>query len=524
MNAIVDNSIIALDRFIQSTRDSGYKSTASAISELVDNAVQAGASHISIVLEQVDGAGSGIRLAVIDDGSGMDGHILTQALRFGGSSRYNDRSGLGRFGMGLPNASMSQARRVSVYSWQHGVATPLMTYLDVDEIASGNMSLVPSPVVDPVPDWVGHPASTSGTVVVWERCDRLDHRRISTIEKKLHTALGRVFRYVILGGIVIDINGQPVRPIDPLFLDDRSELHGASVFEDIWEAEFFADPDDPDSPTGTVQVIFSELPVHAWHALPNEKKRGMGISNNAGVSVVRGRREVDFGWFFMGTKRRENYDDWWRCEVRFDPVLDEAFGITHTKQQIRPKEHLLEALQPYIESMAKILNGRVRQAHTDVKVGLNASKAEQLAESRDKKLRPLPAQTEERRVRQTYELENLAKRHDSVARAIDPDRPNGIRYHIIEDDLGEACFFKPLVSDGAVVGVVNPRHRFYRTLYRPIIESKDVNSVELGNALQLVLLAAARAEAAFSDSRELEIVERFRQEWSQAMDVLLSAR
>ncbi len=72
----------------------------------------------------------------------------------------------------------------------------------------------------------------------------------------------------------------------------------------------------------------------------------------------------------MGSKRRENYDDWWRCEIRFDAVLDEAFGITHTKQQIRPKEYLLEALQPYVEIMAKALNGRVRQVHTDIKVGI----------------------------------------------------------------------------------------------------------------------------------------------------------
>jgi hypothetical protein len=36
-----DCSIIAVDKFIQATRDSGYKGTASAISELVDNAIQA---------------------------------------------------------------------------------------------------------------------------------------------------------------------------------------------------------------------------------------------------------------------------------------------------------------------------------------------------------------------------------------------------------------------------------------------------------------------------------------------------
>ncbi|MGI8447952.1 MAG: hypothetical protein ACR2MP_12395 [Streptosporangiaceae bacterium] len=46
------------------------------------------------------------------------------------------------------------------------------------------------------------------------------------------------------------------------------------------------------------------------------------MTGSPSVSVVRSGREIDQGWFFMGTKRRENHDDWWRCEVRFDPVLD----------------------------------------------------------------------------------------------------------------------------------------------------------------------------------------------------------
>jgi hypothetical protein len=37
-----DFSIVALDTFIQATRDSGYKGTGSAVAELVDNSLQAG--------------------------------------------------------------------------------------------------------------------------------------------------------------------------------------------------------------------------------------------------------------------------------------------------------------------------------------------------------------------------------------------------------------------------------------------------------------------------------------------------
>ncbi|MCK1575161.1 hypothetical protein [Bradyrhizobium sp. 174] len=57
----------------------------------------------------------------------------------------------------------------------------------------------------------------------------------------------------------------------------------------------------------------------------------------------------------------------WRCEIRFNADLDDAFGITHTKQQIRPKEYLIEALEPIIEDTAKALNSRVRQKHLNLK-------------------------------------------------------------------------------------------------------------------------------------------------------------
>src|SRR5262245_48637365 len=110
--------IVVNDTFIHATRDTGYRSTASAVAELVDNALQAQAKHVHIFVRQTDQpAPEDLTLAVLDDGHGMDAATLRKALQFGGSLRFDDRSGPGRFGMGLPNSSVSQARRVEVYSW-----------------------------------------------------------------------------------------------------------------------------------------------------------------------------------------------------------------------------------------------------------------------------------------------------------------------------------------------------------------------------------------------------------------------
>ena len=82
----------------------------------------------------------------------------------------------------------------------------------------------------------------------------------------------------------------------------------------------------------------------------------MCVSKGAGVSIVRAGREIDHGWFFMGGKRKENYDDWWRCEVRFEPSLDELFGVTHTKQQVYPSAAVLDILTPDLEQAARALD------------------------------------------------------------------------------------------------------------------------------------------------------------------------
>jgi len=222
-----DCPIIALDRFIQATRDSGYKGTASAISELIDNSIQAQATEIAVRIEAVEGDPP-IEISVFDDGCGMDPFTLRQALRFGGSSRFGDRSGLGRYGMGLPNSSLSQASRVTVYTWQGNgkgrikaelkPSTVFSSYLDVDEIAGGKLQHVPAPkIAASAPPACRGP---SGTLVVWQRCDRLDNRKISTLERKLSAELGRRFRHFIWRGVRLTVNGTAVEAIDPAHVID----------------------------------------------------------------------------------------------------------------------------------------------------------------------------------------------------------------------------------------------------------------------------------------------------------------
>lgn len=526
-----DCSIIALEKFILATRDSGYKGTASAISELVDNAIQAGATDISISIVTSGEDKKDISVSVLDNGCGMDPFTLQQALRFGGSTRFGDRGGLGRYGMGLPNASLSHSRRVTVYTWplqRGGQSRRLgirgkrtspdrvyMSYLDIDEIVQGKLDEVPSPRVIKNPP--AQCRGLSGTFVVWTQCDRLDYRRVSTIARKLAPELGRRFRHFLWKGVRISINDDPVVPFDPLYIRVGGKVSGARLFGEELRYEISVD-DEKRKVTGIVRVRFSELPVHEWHKLSNEEKRRIGVSNGAGISIVRAGREVDYGWFFMGNKRRENYDDWWRCEIQFAPVLDEAFGITHTKQQIRPTAYLLEALTPDLETTARALNARARKAHLAIKAGDRFSEAERVATECEKLLRPLPK-------KETLQARSLMKELEQLyptLRRSQMGSSGDSRYRIIEGTLKDTGFYNFLFDGSRLVVLLNPDHPFYRELYKPLADGDSSRDQQLRARLELLLLAAARSELVSSSRISSMLLNKHRAEWSNTLATFLN--
>ena len=121
----------------------------SAFGEVVDNSIQAGAKNVKVRFwyqpksPQVKQEPI-LKVAFGDDGSGMPADILHRCLQLGYSSRYNDRGGIGRFGVGATLAAINQCRRVEVYS-KAGQGPWLYTYVDLDEITSKPPKMLFSP-------------------------------------------------------------------------------------------------------------------------------------------------------------------------------------------------------------------------------------------------------------------------------------------------------------------------------------------------------------------------------------------
>lgn len=222
-------------RLMGSLRDIGYD-TPGAVADLVDNSVDAEARNIDIT---VTAAGEDSWVRVADDGFGMSAGRLEEAMRYGSSREYSDED-LGAFGLGLKTASLSQCRRLTVATKTSTGARIEIRRWDLDEVERRDawelQRLTPSQCPEHL---IGTLRSGAGTVVLWERLDRvLDYARpdgraamdrLDAITSEITEHLAMVFHRFVEGElrrgrhrIAITMNGEWIEPWDPFA---RAEQH-----------------------------------------------------------------------------------------------------------------------------------------------------------------------------------------------------------------------------------------------------------------------------------------------------------
>lgn len=356
---MTNHDIVPPHLVVKAMRDSGYRNAAYAIAELIDNSIQAGATRVELLcgerrqLVRQRERTQVSQIAVLDNGCGMDAETLRMALQFGNGTRLDDRSGIGRFGMGLPNSSISQARRVDVWSWQNGVENAIHSYLDIDEITDGRLKQVPEPNPKRIPQiWlnVGTCFEQSGTLVVWSSIDLSMWSTARKIIENSELVIGRIYRYFLTEGRVsirmlsFDMDARSflpderyAKPNDPLYLMSVTScpapFDNAPMFQQWGEHDTFYHIRYRDE-IHEVRLRFSYAKEEAREGFnPGDRPYGKHAAKNVGVSIVRAGRELDLDASWSSPS--EARDRWWGVEVYFPPALDELFGVTNNKQSAR---------------------------------------------------------------------------------------------------------------------------------------------------------------------------------------------
>jgi len=334
---------------LESLRGLGY-STGTALADLIDNSVSAGAAHVRLDFRW---SGAGSCIVLTDDGTGMTEAELERAMRLGGISPLDPRAqhDLGRFGMGLKTASLSQCRRLTVASVKAGAVSCLRW--DLDELAKTDGD-----------DWIlfegSAPGSehaldglrnlTSGTTVVWECLDRIvvpgfGADDFNDLIDGVERHLAMVFHRMIGGHdarFTLWLNGRQVRPWDPFMTGYPGKA---------WESPVV----DQETAAGRVQLECHVLPHKDLLSIPEHEAAAgpEGWISQQGFYVYRNERLLlAGGWLGLGQPRPWNREESHRlARIRLDipNSADAEWKIDIRKSVARPPLSIRAWLTRYAE-------------------------------------------------------------------------------------------------------------------------------------------------------------------------------
>jgi len=347
---------------LESMRSVGY-SIEAAVADLIDNSIAAGARRVSIDGDVVEGS----FLAVLDDGRGMNPEVAREALRLAGSVGDRDESDLGRFGLGLKTASLSQARCLTVVTKRAGTVTALRW--DIDYVRdSGQWLLI---VLDQrqlydLPLWEEFDAQPTGTLVVWNELDLLlgdtttpgvfMAERLSEVRSSLALVFHR-FLSDRRNRLSIKVNGLAVSPVDPFLSDNPKTQRTNPEFIQIGPSE--------------VRVEAFTMP-HPSGLSVEERLRpdfGAGMREAQGFYVYRNRRLISHGHWY-GLARMTELSKQTRIQVDVPTSLDALWQLDIKKSRAEPppsfKLRLRQLIDPILARGHRVHTFRGRRPNAEV--------------------------------------------------------------------------------------------------------------------------------------------------------------
>lgn len=354
-------------RLTGSLRDIGYNFM-TAIADLADNSIAAGASRINVFTQFVP---HGSYVLISDDGSGMSERELVEALRFGTRRDYN-KNELGRFGLGLKTGSFSQCRRLTVVTRTAPTRArfQVMT-LDLNRIAQTDTWDITvgetSPAIERAKDLL---RESPGTVVVWEDLDRVlperyaqtgwGRRRLSSLASRTADHLAMVFHRFIASEVagrtqvVICVDDAKLKPWDPFAPDERER---AVLPKQVFEVE-------KDGGSSEVRFRGVVLPARDRFSSLEQFERMSGPqkwNRQQGLYIYRADRLVQHGGW-SGLRGVDEHTKLARAAIDFETDLDEAFQINVAKMHVELPPVVRQMLERPVHELCVLADDAYRRS------------------------------------------------------------------------------------------------------------------------------------------------------------------
>lgn len=575
------HEIVMIQQMGDALRNTGYKSIESAVSEIIDNSLEAGAKDILIIVSEsidpITGRKSVTEFAFLDNGDGMDIAKLESCLGIGFTTR-SDRKGMGRFGVGLPQSSLHVCPAVDVYSWQNSYDNCHKSFLDINLVKSGEQTRIEDPVKAEIPSKYikflkyntgerQYDFTKSGTLVHWKDCDRVSPKTVHFLFQTLDFSLGQKFRYLIKDAthnirlICLDNEefSSDVMPNDPMFVMNPNRVLGnpadpenisprsntnctESLFEPYANEDFpkgmmkilvkYYDRETHEIKESEVTIAFSKVKdifydKTAMAKDPGGTPMGKYVAKMEGISVVRAGREIDCGMFDFYKNINQPQHRWWGCEIRFNPELDEAFGVANNKQhvelkELNPTDYADEEVQPIWLQLYSVIHSTINKMYNENKVTRDKSRTVEDINTPASKIINIVEETNESEgetdkakketpPEELFEKNKEALEEQGVENASEDDVIAYMKnkVNIVYKDLGRGPFFDYSFSLGSCHVEINTAHIFYQRFLTTI----ELNT-EMKTAFELFIASFVKTldEVAVGDKKEF--TDLIVQEWN----------
>lgn len=559
--------LIKTGQAILSLRDSGYTIEA-ALGEVIDNAIEANANTISIELfEGVNKKKKKCvsKIAIVDDGDGMDRDLLQLYPQIGFSTRYMSTTTIGKYGVGAKLAAINYAKRFEVWSKTRNDKEWLYVYFDLEEFENNSnedIINIPEPKKKAIPKELEHLVpEDSGTIILWSKVDRLEEGRyaidFNELRLSVEKEISRIFRYYLEGGIKIVINSNSILPYDPLmqmhgsYSDKMIAIHYKNLAkkEERYKENIQDHYPSIEIAKKSFKINDSEFDV-AITVYPREvtRVRGKGgdnfakklrIPENQGqISFVRLKREVSYTnvpkIFPRGVGEPDRFIG---IEVSFNPDLDEFFGVRNVKRGVEPhgklREMIREFLHTFLPNARKVIDDAWGQASRKEKTNINEH--DEILNA-VKKVNTTLAKGKVKRDSEKDEQLLLDLANDVVGDDKDKqqaylDKIKNFPFVMVSDSFPGNQFIDVQYLSEQTIIRINTRHRFYRDMWEPLkllgskdsanisgLEAKDISRRAI-EALSLLIIAYGKAGSlnptAYSDYSELT------NQWGTYLDLFL---
>ncbi|WP_445664413.1 ATP-binding protein [Fodinibius sp. AD559] len=462
-------------KLMEGLRDTGYDFD-TALADIVDNSVDAGATKIDIYIK-MDGDGEKL-IMVADNGCGMNREILMDGMTYGSKKGDDDPKRLGKFGLGLKTASTAFCRRLSVITRHEPDVEPLKATWDLDHVVKvGKWELLVENVTDFEKEYLQKTASnSSGTLVVWDNIDRLLKEYATPGGKYEQKALQKIIdgfrehaamiyqRYLNPDDdrartIEINLNGKPIEPWDPFI---ESEPQTEIVADETIPVEI------NEGKETEFRVRAFVLPRRENFTTDEAAKAAKINNDNQGIYIYRENRLIHpADWLDMYTK--EPHFSLLRIEFSFGHELDEAFQVDIKKSQIILKEELYDFLKrqfipaPRSAAEDRYRTGKKKKVQEESEDAHEESNRNISNKEKDLKGADIDILNEDENDVEITNKSGKVRLKLNIESAVKP----GQVFVKAVDGIDDGLLWKPALIDQNRAVLINTGHPYYSKVYVP---------------------------------------------------------